>query len=210
MAGFLVHLVLRIPLIQSTMFNVVSVGDDFSVWYPSENKLYEGKNSARELIIDDSLGTKDFTAIPIRGPHIFEAIFPQNIVLDAPGSWVDVEELTDEQTSYYVLSVLKEGQRPRIHTIRKIWIERAGMTIARQQIFEEDQAVSDISYSYEARKEGFSLPVRIKIVRPVDKYTLDLTFAGWKINPDLPDDAFKLPTTLPPDVQVIHLKDKEK
>ena len=203
------RLVARTPIIQSTLFDVISVGDDFSFWYPSENKIYEGKNSARELIMEDSSGVKDFTDIPIRGPHIFEAIFPQSIVLDAPGIWVNEEEQTDERASYYVLSVLKEGKRPRIHTIRKIWIERSGMTIARQQVFEEDHVVSDVIYSDVVRMQGLSLPQHIVIKRPVDKYTLDMTFKGWNINPDLPDDAFKLPT-LPRDAQIIHLKDKEK
>ena len=157
-----VHLVLQVPILHSTLSDVVSVGDDFSVWSPKENRFYEGKNSFRELVMDGPSGSKEFN-IPIRGPHIFEAIFPQSVVLDAPGIWIDMEEQSDSSTSYYVLSVLKEGKPPRMHTIRKIWIERLGMTIARQQVFgEQDQVVSDIFLLRRNSGWGFSLPLRIQ------------------------------------------------
>ena len=96
-----------------------------------------------------------------------------------------------------------------MRTVRKIWIERSGLTIARQQVFgDQDEVVSDIRYYFdEVRKEGLSLPGRIHIDRPLDKYTLDLTFTDWKVNsPDFPEDAFKLPPP-PPNAEIIHLKE---
>jgi len=203
-----VHLVIKAPIVNSTLLDVVSVGDDFSVWSPRENRLYAGKNSARELMMEGPSGEKDF-AVPIRGSHIFEAILPQSIVPDAPDTWVVREQQVDGRSSYYVLSIQKEVKWPIMRTIRKIWIERSGLTIARQQVFgDQDEVVSDIRYFDEVRKEGLSLPKRIQIDRPLDKYTLDLRFTDWKVNsPDLPEDAFELPP-LPPNAEVVHLKEK--
>lgn len=206
-----VHFVVLMPITKSRLIDVLSVGDDLSVWSPRQNRFYAGKNSAKHLLIEDTAGAKEFT-VPIRGPHIFEAIFPQSIGFDAPGIWVGVHEQTDSRSSYYVLTVNREGEQKgsarRIHTLRKIWIERVGMTIARQQVFaDEGQVVSDILYSDQAKIQGFSLPLRIQIDRPLDGYTLDLKFKTWTINPGLPDDAFEL--TAPPGAEIIPLKEKE-
>ncbi len=201
------HLVLLMPVTKSTLFDVLSIGDKLSVWFPRENKFYEGSNSARELVVEDPSGAKQFS-IPIRGTHIFDAIFPQSAVLDSPDVWVGLEEQSDARASYYVLSFLKEEQAPRIRILRKIWIERSGLTIARQQLFaDEGQLVSDIAYSNDVKIEGFDLPLQIHIDRPVDGYMLDLKFRTWNINPrDLTDNAFEL--SPPPGAQIIHLKEK--
>ena len=55
-----VHLVIKAPIVNSTLLDVVSVGDDFSAWSPRENKLYEGKNSAKELMMEGPSGEQGF------------------------------------------------------------------------------------------------------------------------------------------------------
>jgi hypothetical protein len=200
------HFVLLIPVTKSTFLDVLSVGDFLSVWNPRKNEFYEGKNSQKEFVIEDASGTREFT-VPVRGTHIFEAIFPQGVALDTSGIWVDVEEQADSRESYYVLSFLKEGKTPRIHTLRKIWIERSGLSIARHQVFgDEGQVISDIEYSDKVRAEGFLMPLKIHIDRPADGYALDLKFKKWNINPDLPGNAFELAP--PPEAQVIRLKER--
>jgi hypothetical protein len=116
-------------------------------------------------------------------------------------------EQSDSQAKYYELTVCREGIAPRVYVVRRIWIERVGLTIARQQAFtDEGQIASDIVYSDETRVEGFSFPQRIRIERPLDAYSLDVEFKNWRINPDLPDDAFILRP--PPGAQIIHLKER--
>ena len=57
-----------------------------------------------------------------------------------------MEEESDPGAKYYVLSVYREGATKRIHTVRKIWIERSSLSIARQQVYlDEGQLVSDIT-----------------------------------------------------------------
>jgi hypothetical protein len=200
-----IHLVLLIPLMKSTLLDLVSVGDEFSCW-TRENRLYKGKNSAKNLVFDDASGAKEYR-IPIRGPHIFEAIFPQGVILDTPGIWLNLEEQTDGKANFYVLSVLKEGKSPRIHIIRKFWIERSGLTIARQQVFAEGgQVESDVAYSREVSVEGFSLPLQIRIERPLDGYVLDLTLKKWNVNPDLGDVDFEIKPR--PGMQVVYPREK--
>ena len=185
---------------------VLSVEDDLSIYYRRENALYVGKNSAKNLITENGENSSGF-AVPIRGGHIFEAIIPQSIQIDAPGFLYSKEEESDSGAKYYVLSVYREGAQKRIHTVRKIWIERSSLSVARQQVFlEEGQLVSDIVYSDETEVDGLKLPRRIHIDRPLDGYALNLEFKSWRIDPDLQDNAFSL--KLPEGVQVIHLIEK--
>jgi len=202
------HLVLQTPLVGSKFLDVLSIGDALSVWYPRKNEFYEGKNSAKELVVDDASGSREFT-VPIRGSHIFEALFPQSVSLDSQGVWVSLEEQRDDRASYYVLTFSREGIRPRSHTIREIWIERLGLTIARQQVFADNgQVVSSITYSNQVMTDGFPMPLNIHIDRPIDGYTLDLEFKSWRINPDLPAEAFQLQP--PPNAKIVPLREKRK
>jgi hypothetical protein len=201
------RLVIQNPITKTTVIDLLSIGDELSLWYPRDNRLYLGRNSAKELFLEDSPQRKGFR-IPVRGAHIFEAIFPQSIQTDQPGTLVSIEEQADISARYYVLTVNREGVGHRIHVARRIWIERSGLTIARQQVFtDEGQIASDIAYSNDMRVEGFALPRRIRIDRPLDAYSLDVEFKSWRINPDLPENAFVLPPHS--GTQVIRLKERE-
>jgi hypothetical protein len=185
-----VRLVLRVPIINTRLFELLSVGDDLSLDYPRENKFFRGKNSASVLTYRDPENNTEFSS-PLRGPHIFEAIFPQGIDTTVPGTWVSLEEQMDEHARYYVLSVHRESAPPMLQIIRKIWIERSGLNIARQQIFsDKGMLVSDISYSDHKIIDGFSLPLSIHIDRRIDGYILDLKFKSWNINPAFSEESF--------------------
>jgi hypothetical protein len=201
-----IRLVLLVPITKSRLYDILSIGDQFSAWSQRDGKLYRGKNSAKKLVLENESGSKEFS-VP-RGSHIFQAILPQGMPLDTSEARVGAYEETDAQASYYVLCYIKLTDAPKFHILRKIWIERVGFTITRQQEFAEKdgQLLSDISYSKQTIIQGFSLPVEVHINRPVDGYKLDLQFKSWKVNPDFPSDAFELEP--PPDVQIIQLKDK--
>jgi hypothetical protein len=198
------HLRIQNFVTKTTVLDILSVGNEFSAWIPSRNKFYQGDNSAKELV------SKDLpNGIPFRGTHIFEAIFPQSMQLDAPELLISLEEAVDTEAKYYILSQYKRGSAPRIHAIRKIWIERSELAIARQQIYMEDgRLISDIKYSVLEPVNEFLLPLKINIDRPLDGYALELEFRSrsWRINSNLPDDGFVLKP--PEGAEIIQLKEK--
>jgi hypothetical protein len=197
------NLVVQNFVTKTRELEVLSKEDDLSIYYRRKNAVYVGKNSAKNLAVEDPESSGRFS-IPIRGGHIYEAIFPQSIQMDAPGFLYSLEEEADAQARYYVLSVYRESDTKRIHTVRKLWIERSSLSIARQQVYLDDgRLVSDISYSNETEVGGFKLPLHMHIDRPLDGYMLNLEFKSWRIDPDLPDNAFSL--KLPDGVQIIPL-----
>jgi outer membrane lipoprotein-sorting protein len=201
-----VHLVVQNFVTKTRELELLSVENDLSLWIRRENKLYLGKNSAKVLIAKDAPESPELT-IPIRGGHIFEAVFPQSLKIDAPGFRYSMIEESDHEAKYYVLESYREGMGQRIYVDRKIWIERSSLNIARQQVYlDEGQMVGDITYSNAVLIEGFYLPLIMHIDRPLDGYALNIEFKSWRINPDLADNAFVL--TTPEGTQTIHLIEK--
>jgi hypothetical protein len=198
-----IRLVLTKSLI-GTVLDMLSVGDELSVWRPDKNTFYTGKNSAKELVSDELP-----EGFAMRGSHLFEALFPQSIEMDSHGTRISKEDAADDNSKYYIISVYQDDGLRRIRAIRKIWIERSRLAIVRQQFFLEDGGVdSDIEYSDFEQIDGFTLPLKIHMDRPLDGYavTLEHKSKSRRINNVLPDNAFIMPP--PEGAKIVHLREK--
>lgn len=175
------------PITRTTIVDLASVEDRFVVWLPRDNRLYEGRNSAAGFELDSG---PTFSARPL---HILEAIMPASVARDGPRVRVSLKEERDAANKYYILSLYRDAQDDRLEPIRDIWIERANLTVARQEFFTPaGEIVSNVTYSGWTEAGPSQMPLRIVIDRPVDGYSLDLQFKSWNVNPDLPQDAFTL------------------
>ena len=142
-------------------------------------------------MISDDL--EEDTEIPIRAGHIFEAVFPESIPLNDPDIRFTKIEEEDAYAKYYVITVYRNGPSARILPLREFRIERSGLTISRQRIFNDDgQVVSDIHYSDPEQIDKYTLPGKINIERPLDGYTLELEIKDWVVNSVFKDDTFSL------------------
>lgn len=196
------YLVIQNPVVKKREISLLSRGNEFRVWIHHKNEFYIGKNSSEELIADDLEKNPE---IPIRAVHLFEAILPQTIPLDDPFLLYSKIEEEDTNASYYVVRISRGGSSPRILPFREFRIERAGLTISEQRIFDGDgQVVSDIHYSAPVQIDTYTLPRKINIDRPLDGYTLDLEFKDWVVNPAFKEDTFRLEPV--PGVKVIRFK----
>jgi len=194
------------PITKTTILALVSVGDGFEIWIPRDNKMFAGQNSAREFEVEGGGETPAFTARPI---HIFDAILPQTVSLEASGSRIFMTEEQDASAKYYVLTLLQETGSPAMRALRRIWIERSELAVVKEETFNDTGQVSSIvTYAGQARYDSHSLPNFIRIDRPLDGYSLDMQFRDWVVNPDLPDASFTL--ELPPEAQRVVLKEKGK
>ena len=197
------RLVIQAPvIIKTTIFDAVSEGDEFSAWIRDTNKIYKGRNSAKELVSEDRP-----EGIPLRPDHLYEAIIPAGIDFNEPALRISLEESADKTAKYYILSVYREGTPPVIHTVRRIWIERSELVISRIQSYDDDgRLTGDITYSEMTPVGGIFLPLKIDLARPEDGYelTLEFTSGSWSVNPGLEDDGFVLP---PRDAETVMLRE---
>ncbi len=184
------YLVIQNPVIKKREISLLSEGDEFRVWIHGKSEFYIGKNSSKELVSEELEKNPE---IPIRAFHIFEAIFPRTIPLEDPDVLYTKIEEEDAHAKYYVLTVYRSESSPRIRPLREFRIERAGLTLSGQRIFnDKGQVISKISYSNPERIDKYTLPRKIHIERPLDGYTLDLEFKDWVVNPVFKDMAFNL------------------
>lgn len=200
------RLVIQNPITKTAIFDVLSVGDDFSAWVPGKLRFYRGKNSADNLVLEELPG-----GVPLRASHLYEALVPAGLDLSAPGTKVALEEAADREAKYYVLSSFREGTGARIHCLRRIWIERSQLAVARQQIYREDgRLIGDIEYIGMDPVDGVYLPGEIRLTRPEDGYAVKLEFEreSWRVDRGLKDGAFVLPP--PPEAEVVDLTKTDK
>ncbi len=191
------------PVTKTTILELLSRGNEFSIWYPRENKFFTGSNSAREFEVE---GQPGFSARPL---HLFEAILPQCAPLASPETRIAFEEDRDSTTKYYVVSYYRDTGDLRLVSVRRIWIDRFNLAVARLETFTAEGAkASVVRYSNMVETKGFQLPLSVMMERPIDGYLLEMQFRDWRVNPELPEAAFVL--NAPEGSERIRLKEKER
>src|SRR5215470_9015934 len=198
-----IRMIGQAPVVAKTIFDMTSDGETFRVSLPTKNKFLVGE-----------IGVERSSAKPLenlRPQHLLDALLWPEIV---KGEAVLFEEFNDETARYYVLTVLRGGYTTEIR--RKIWFDRADLSVARLQSYGPKGALlSDIRYS-EWQPTGISsgtgndpmFPRAIRIDRPHDDYRIDLQITKLTMNDELPEDRFQL--TQPPNSELVQVgKDKD-
>jgi len=194
------------PISKTTILDMLSAGDEFSIWYPRENRFYTGKNSIREFETDSGSEGGLLTARPA---HLLNALLPNPFAAGEAGVRVALEEEQDAGAKYYVLSLFREKGGHELQPLRRVWIERSQLVPVREVYFTDEGSIASItSFSNFAPTEGLLLPLSVMMNRPADGYSLNLQMKSWRVNPSLPADAFVL--TPPAGAEQVALKEKGK
>jgi len=203
-----VRMVGQAPVIGKTIFDMASDGREFRVWLPTKNKFLLGevgveRNSERPLE-------------NLRPQHLLDALlWPQIRKEEA----VLIEEFNDENSRYYVLTVLRGGYTTEIY--RKIWFDRADLNIVRLQSYgPKGVLLSDVHVSdWQPLNDGpatapaaangpQAFPRAIRLDRPRDDYSLNLQITKIELNVELGPDRFQL--TQPPNSELVRVDSNGK
>jgi len=183
-----VRMVGQAPVINKTIYAMASDGKEFRVWLPTKNKFLTGE-VALERNSEKPLEN-------LRPQHLLDALLWPEIRKEETAL---LEEFNDENARYYVLTVLRGGYRTEIY--RKIWFDRADLSVVRLQAFGPKGALlSDVRYSDwqpltdppPAPNGPQSYPRTLRIDRPHDDYRLDLQVLKIEFNAELPAERFQL------------------
>ncbi len=170
------------PVIHSTAFDMVSVGNEFRVSIPAKSQFIEGRNDA-----------------PAMSKNKFEnlrpAAFLTSLLMRPPGDTEIsfVEDDTNETKAIYILMMLgREGDR--YYPVRNIYFDRYTLQINRQKTFDKDgNILSETRYSDWSQHSGVPFPSMIDIQRPKDGYEVVLKVLDIKVNAgDLTAEKFVL------------------
>jgi len=96
--------------------------------------------------------------------------------------------------SFYVFAVIDVSAKDAQY-YEKIWIDRsAGMQVGRKQMFgTEGRLETDVRYQNYQFEGEIAFPQVVVISRPMEDYTVKMTFQTETFNEPVPNDAFSLP-----------------
>lgn len=183
-----VRMVGQAPVIGKTIFDMASDGNEFRVWLPTKNKFLVGEVALER--------TSEKPLENLRPQHLLDALLWQEIRREET---VLLEEFNDENARYYVLTQLRGGRSTEIY--RKIWFDRADLSVARLQFFGPRGALlSDVRYSNWQPLTDAPLPASgptqfprtVHIDRPHDDYKLDIQISKVVLNSELEAARFQL------------------
>jgi outer membrane lipoprotein-sorting protein len=188
----LVRVIGQAPVVRKDIFDMVSDGTTFRIFIPSKKKF---------LVGSDKLERPAKRPIEnLRPQHLLDALFWPAIPSHEP---VLFEESDAPPKRSYVLTVV-QATRQGLEIARRIWFDRADLSVARIEIFEpEGKLVSDIRYSDWLPADQLSFPRRILLRRPHDDYELEIDVRHIALNAPIPHDRFKL--AQPPGTELVRL-----
>src|SRR6266851_4512766 len=181
------------PVIGTTVFDMASDGEIFRVSIPSKNKFLVGP------VAQERASSKPIENL--RPQHLVDALLWPEVRKEES---VTLREYNDENSRYYVLTVLRGGYQ--VEVLREIWFDRADLLVSRLQTFgPKGLLLSDVQLakwepidnaagqSAVAPVPGTaSFPRAIRIDRPHDDYKLDLQITKISLNDAIPVERFKL------------------
>src|SRR6266567_4630172 len=181
------------PVIGTTVFDMASDGEIFRVSIPSKNKFLVGP------VAQERASSKPIENL--RPQHLLDALLWPEVRKEES---VTLREYNDENSRYYVLTVLRGGYQ--VEVLREIWFDRADLLVSRLQTFgPKGLLLSDVrlanwepidnaaGQSAAAQVLGTaSFPRAIRIDRPHDDYKLDLQITKISLNDAIPAERFKL------------------
>ena len=174
------------PLVGTTVATMVSDGREYRVSVPFKNRFVIG---------DENIPTLEKTAIlNLKPQHIVKALFVDiTPYLGDPQVKPLFEEATLGRRRFYVFSFINIGGQD-VRLLERVWIDRTQrLQVARKQIYDPEGRVEmDVEYSEYHSGDGIDFPGSITIQRPIEDFTLKMTFTKTTVNQEVVANAFVL------------------
>ena len=197
------------PIVGTTIFDMVSDGATFHMYIPSKNMFLEGPaNLQRE-------SPKPIENL--RPQHLVEAVFWNSISASAP---VLFQAGDDSESRYYILivatgwapgdsSATGTDGAPNWQIERRIWFDRADLSVARVQIYDPNGSVtSDMNYAQWRAFGSVRFAEQIEITRPAEHYGLRIRINKLTANAPIAPERFEMKQ--PQGTQSVHVGEETK
>lgn len=173
------------PVVRTTIFDMVSTGEEFRLNLPTKQKFIVGKTNSRHPA-KNALEN-------LRPQHILQALLVPPI---AAKEEVTFRESVDDRSRaqrFYVVTVIEPFSGKQVVLKRKIWFDRADLALSRVQFFDaEGTCTEDVRYSNYQDFSGVRYPAKISLERPGDDYDLTINIEKATFNGPLGPEKFGL------------------
>jgi outer membrane lipoprotein-sorting protein len=171
------------PVVRTTIFDMVSNGEEFHLYIPPKQKFIVGKVASRRPA-KNALEN-------LRPQHILQALILAPI--DAKQEKCFLEEAQEGARRYYVVTVVEPQADGELALRRKVWFDRADLGLVRVQFYEPGGIYTeDVHYAAYRDFQGIEYPTHIEVVRPAEDYRLTLTIEKATFNEPIAPEKFEL------------------
>ena len=192
-----------LPIVRTRAFDMVSDGQNFSVWIPPKNRFVIGRNDT--ITPNPQQPLENLRPQVIYDALLLREVDPQTeiaVVEDGKETITGDKGHKFEQPAYEI-DVIR-GQGADSWLSRKIVFNRQTLLPVRQLIYDQSgKLVTEALYSDYKDYDAVMFPSRIEIKRPEEEYDITLNVVKLDMNKPLNDSTFVLEQ--PAGVQVIHL-----
>ena len=197
-----IRIIGQAPVVRTTIFDMVSEGNQFRLYIPSKEQFIVGENTCRRPAKN--------TLESMRPQHILDALLIPRI--DPPREYYTVLETTDAGRPYYLVGVLAPasgGAPGELVLKRRLWFDRSTLDVSRLEIYgPAGKQVEDVRYSEYKDFGGIRYPSSLRIDRPEDGYRLAITVEKASFNQPLAAEKFKLEK--PESAKIVRLDEEGK
>ncbi|HLJ25181.1 MAG TPA: hypothetical protein VKY85_00570 [Candidatus Angelobacter sp.] len=192
-----------VPVVRSTLFDMVSNGKTFALSIPPQSKFIVGSNQ---------VGKPSSQALEnLRPQAVLDALLLKEIDLQNEVTVLEqgTETVKDpkthkhvEQADYELIIFRKDG-----NDSRKLIFNRVDLLPHEQLIYDaQGRLVTDAHYENFTEYGGIPFPAIVELERPIENYTIQLSIGKLTVNQPLKDAQFELPQ--PPGSKLINLDQK--
>ncbi len=179
----LIHILGLAPVVRTTVFDMVSNGEEFRLSIPPKQKFIVGKTSFHRAA-KNALEN-------LRPQHILQALCVPPI--NAEREKCILEEAEEGARRYYVVTVVEAQAAGDLVLHRKVWFDRADLELTRMQFYEAAGTYTeDVRYAAYQDFEGVHYPTHIEVARPAEDYRLTITIEKATFNQPIPPEKFEL------------------
>ncbi len=173
------------PVVRTTIFDMVSNGEEFRLSIPPKQKFIIGKttfqHSAKNALEN------------LRPQHILQALIISPLDAEHETAYREKFDYRAEAKRFYVVNILEPKTERHVILKRKVWFDRTDLELARVQFYDPDgTCTEDVQYSTYQDFKGIHYPTHIELSRPEDDYEITITIEKATFNEPIAPEKFDL------------------
>ncbi len=173
------------PVVRTTIFDMVSNGEEFRLLIPTKNKFIVGKTTFHRPA-KNALEN-------LRPQHILQALIVPPIDAEHEASLRREDLSRTQHKRYYKVEIFESPRDHHLVLHRIVWFDRADLELVRIQFFEPDGTFTeDVLYSAYQDFQGVHFPTHIEVSRPADDYEVTITIEKATFNAPIALEKFDL------------------
>ena len=182
-----IRIQVQAPIVLSTLAIMVSDGQEYRLSIPIKSQ-YAVEDINAPISTDNSLSN-------LRPSIFLDALFVDVMpYIGKPNVKIGFEESVVGPHSYYVFSFYDISEGDFLKVKEKIWIDRTNLEVGKKEMFGKDGKLEEeVEYENYIPVNGISYPKVINLHRPIEDFSVKMTFQQTTMNEKLEEKLFELP-----------------